>query len=329
MRQETSPANHEPPTGRWQPLDPVLAAIVSFVLPPLGQFLIGQRVKAAVLFVGFPFILGIIALVTAGFGVLLLPLYNILAALDAYVLAGRVRDGRAVGPWEFGVLVGDGVANSTDPSPPKAIRPALIGMTVAASLPLVLSLFFVATLGGHDMRSTPGLLVCLTIVLNGLIIAALWVGTTQRIYRAVTVACLVVAGGWLFLGVRLPFGITLLGTALSTAAAAWGCVVLRRPAVRAYFEPSGPAEQGDNKPYVPCDGGMPLRSLGVVGGIGAAVLVVAVVSGLNFGQASHSTFQVDRSGRDCPTVRRLAERRSRPGALGWRSAADGRHRPGT
>lgn len=56
--------------------------------------MLGQHAKGAVIFVvGF-----IIAGMSAGFG--WLPI-AILAAMDAYAIASKLRQGRSVGQWEF------------------------------------------------------------------------------------------------------------------------------------------------------------------------------------------------------------------------------------
>lgn len=130
------PADHEPQTGSGQTLDPVLAAVLSFVLTPLGQLLLGQRIKAAVFFLASPFVIGMIALTTFGVGLILLPVYNAFAALDAYVLAVRARAGRTVGPWEFGVPEADGLwkTDAEEGRLPSGLRSALIGMTAAYTI---------------------------------------------------------------------------------------------------------------------------------------------------------------------------------------------------
>jgi hypothetical protein len=75
--------------------DPLLMTFFSgCCFPGLGQILMGQVAKGAVV--------GVIALlimfITNGMAALvLLPI----AALDAYLVADKLRDGRTVGPWEF------------------------------------------------------------------------------------------------------------------------------------------------------------------------------------------------------------------------------------
>jgi len=72
---------------------PALAAVVSFI-PGLGQILLGQTIKGiVVLIVGL-----LLAVLTGGLTVLVTwPL----AAVDAYLIAKKLRAGRSVAQWEF------------------------------------------------------------------------------------------------------------------------------------------------------------------------------------------------------------------------------------
>lgn len=75
--------------------DPLLMAFLSgCCLAGLGQMLIGQSAKGVCIFIFG----GIMAFITGGFASLaVLPL----AALDAYLLADKLKNGRTVGLWEF------------------------------------------------------------------------------------------------------------------------------------------------------------------------------------------------------------------------------------
>lgn len=82
------------PSGRAVPapstgLNPVLAAVISFFLPGVGQLLCGQTVKGIVLLV--------LAFFTCWGGGLL----SVLAALDAFLIAQRKERGEALGEWQF------------------------------------------------------------------------------------------------------------------------------------------------------------------------------------------------------------------------------------
>jgi uncharacterized paraquat-inducible protein A len=71
---------------------PVAMAIISFIIPGLGQLLMGQTTKAIVMF----FIT--ILLVSRGEAA---ALFWLLSPLDAYRLAKRLRAGKAIGRWDF------------------------------------------------------------------------------------------------------------------------------------------------------------------------------------------------------------------------------------
>lgn len=76
------------------PRDPTVMAILSLVLPGLGQVVLGQTVKGVVLFLLF---LGV-WFSTACFGGVAVA---IAAIIDAYQIATRLKRGQPVGHWEF------------------------------------------------------------------------------------------------------------------------------------------------------------------------------------------------------------------------------------
>jgi hypothetical protein len=76
------------------PRDPTVMAILSFLLPGLGQIVLGQNVKGIVLIVLY---FGV-GFATACFGSLVV---LIVAIIDAYQIAVKLRNGRPVKQWEF------------------------------------------------------------------------------------------------------------------------------------------------------------------------------------------------------------------------------------
>lgn len=68
---------------------PVLVALASFLFPGLGQLLVGQVAKGAVLF-------GLTVFTCGGFG-----LVNLFAAVDGFLVAARRQRGEPLGPWQF------------------------------------------------------------------------------------------------------------------------------------------------------------------------------------------------------------------------------------
>lgn len=83
------------------PKDPILMAVVSFFIPWLGQILLGQVKKGIVMIVVTPVLLGIIAVLTCGLGLIVLPFVDVLAAVDAYLLAKKLKEGSGIDEWEF------------------------------------------------------------------------------------------------------------------------------------------------------------------------------------------------------------------------------------
>jgi serine/threonine protein kinase len=79
------------------PQSPVLMAVLSFLLIGLGQMMLGQVAKGVMILVGTI----TVVLVTFGAAAPLAPVVWILCAFDAYVIAAKLKAGRAVGKWEF------------------------------------------------------------------------------------------------------------------------------------------------------------------------------------------------------------------------------------
>lgn len=69
--------------------DPLVAGLLSLVLPGLGQLVAGQTTKGVVML--------ILGFLTCGLGGLL----NLALALDAYLIAQRVRRGETIQEWQF------------------------------------------------------------------------------------------------------------------------------------------------------------------------------------------------------------------------------------
>jgi hypothetical protein len=85
-------ANSEFITPTNPPKDPVLMGVLSLVVPWLGQIIMGQTLKGVVM-LAVTFVL----FFAYCFGLLLFPV----AAVDAYLIAKKLREGRPVKQWEF------------------------------------------------------------------------------------------------------------------------------------------------------------------------------------------------------------------------------------
>lgn len=85
-------------TGRIQPtantLDPGIAALLSFLLVGLPQMLMGQKIKGVVMI--------IVALILAALtGCIACLVTYPVGAVDAYMIASKLKRGQSVGEWEF------------------------------------------------------------------------------------------------------------------------------------------------------------------------------------------------------------------------------------
>jgi molecular chaperone DnaK (HSP70)/TM2 domain-containing membrane protein YozV len=76
------------------PQNPILMAVLSVLLPGLGQMILGQVAKGVVILVVFI----AVGAITFGFGATVV---LVLSAYDAYAIAVKLRDGKSVRKWEF------------------------------------------------------------------------------------------------------------------------------------------------------------------------------------------------------------------------------------
>ena len=90
--------SHMPPPGapagvppRESVKNPVVAAILSFLIPGVGQIYNGQAAKGVVTLVACL----LLWLICVGWVI------AIVAAIDAAMIAQKINDGKIVGPWEF------------------------------------------------------------------------------------------------------------------------------------------------------------------------------------------------------------------------------------
>lgn len=83
-----------PSASQMSPSTAVLLTILLCCLPGLPQFMMGQYVKGALLFVLF-------GAMNVASGFFSTPVVIVLLAMDAYAIASKLRQGRSVGQWEF------------------------------------------------------------------------------------------------------------------------------------------------------------------------------------------------------------------------------------
>ena len=80
------------PTGKT--LEPVLACLLSLVIVGLGQMLLGQTIKGVVMLIA-AMVLGVLTV-----GLAIVVVWPV-SAIDAYMIAKKLREGKSVGEWEF------------------------------------------------------------------------------------------------------------------------------------------------------------------------------------------------------------------------------------
>jgi len=248
--------------------DPILIAVLSFILPPVGQFIIGQRIKAICIFIIAPIIYGVLSFIdwhliegSAWYfrTFLLPPAYSALVAVDAYLLAKKIQAGETVGEWDFALMppshgfgvtkrssVASPVVKEAKPAKvvepkPKGLIPSLVAMTVVTCLALLFGVYGFLELGPSGLRDLTGFFVCISIGYNAIVVAMLWGSKAQRKYSMIVIANRMAFASWVpFFLTRVPLGVTMMGCMLSIAAAAWGHFVIQRGDVKDYFDRKEP-----------------------------------------------------------------------------------------
>lgn|GEM_PF-1154024 len=243
--------------------DPILIAVLGFLLPPLGQFIIGQRIKAIGIFLISPIIYGVFSFIdlnllggSGGYFLLfLLPAYSAFLAGDAYLLAKRIQAGDTVGEWEFALMPsshGTGVAQRSslassvvkeaktakvvEPKP-EGLIPSFVAMTIVTCLAFLFGVYGFFELGPSGLRDLTGFFVCISVGYNAMVVAMLWVGNAQKKHSVIVIANRMVFANWVpFFLTRVPLGVTMMGCMLSVAAAAWGHFVIQRGDVKDFFD---------------------------------------------------------------------------------------------
>jgi hypothetical protein len=286
------------------PKDPILMAVLSGLLPPLGQFLLGQKVKALGLFLAAPVLLPGIAMASLGLGFFLLPLYNLLIALDAYLIAKKLQGGQAVGEWEFfrvGRQPGADLLPALPQGPPKnaqtaphpvavlpvalaepplatklppGLLPPLVGMQLVVGSALLMSLYGLLGIIKDELDTRTGVLVALTLLQSSLAVFCLAQTMTRGRRYSFTVLGTLLAPtcwAWLFFS-NAPVAIPLLGTLSGFLTGTWALAVLKDRDVRSSFRDSWvPAEARWERFSAPAIAGA------VGGGALAAVLCVGFI----------------------------------------------------
>lgn len=243
--------------------DPILIAVLSFLLPPLGQFIIGQRIKAIGIFLIAPIMYGTLSFIDwellGGSGwyfrlFLLPPAYCAFVAGDAYLLAKRIQAGETVGEWEFALMPSShGIevaqrsslasavvkeaktAKVVEPKP-EGLIPSFVAMNIVTCLAFFFGVYGFFELGPSGLRDLTGFFVCISVGYNAVVVAMLWGGMAQKKHSMIVIANRMVFANWVpFFLTCVPLGVTMMGCMLSVAAAAWGHFVIQRGDVKDFF----------------------------------------------------------------------------------------------
>lgn len=235
------------------PKDPILMAVLSFFIPWLGQILIGQVTKGIVMLLVTPILFALFVIVTLGMGLVVLPFVGLIAVIDAYLLAKKLKDGQAIGNWEFfgiesapSLAMPDLLPKATDSSgksvvPGRLRPPGLVGSAIAmlfvSGLAMMISLLgVVGIVVNASMPAVMQILIALSFIHNAWVIFAILQMLRMRRYAFAITAPLLVIASWCWLAFSgVPIGMSVMGILGGISVGVWSLGVLRRPEVRAAF----------------------------------------------------------------------------------------------
>ena len=225
--------------------DPILMAVLSFFIPWLGQILIGQVTKGIVMLLLTPMLCGLFVFATLGMGVAILPFVSVVAVIDAYLLAKKLKEGRAIDKWEFfGMESAPGLAApepggqvgvSVKTRPPGLVVSAT-GMLFVSGPVLMITLLGVAGIIAGGMSIGRQILIALSFIHNAWVIFAIVQMLRMRRYAFAITAPLLVMASWCWLAFSgVPLGLSVIGILGGISVGVWSLGVLRQPEVRAAF----------------------------------------------------------------------------------------------
>ena len=88
------------PAGPPQPKDPITMGLLGLI-QGLGQIICGQVAKGLALLILTPIAIVLLGVATVGLSFFVSPVVPIVTAVDAYLVAKKLKEGNAVGDWEF------------------------------------------------------------------------------------------------------------------------------------------------------------------------------------------------------------------------------------
>lgn len=229
------------------PKDPILMAVVSFFIPWLGHMLLGQVTKGVSMFLLTPFLYAIFVIATFGLGWVVLPIVNLIAVLDAYLLAKKLKEGQAIGKWEFfgiesarslkmsEVLLKNG--RLSKPRPPGLVGSAIAMLFVSVQGLLMSLLGMIAIIADHSIEAVIQIFIAFSLLSSFGAMVGVYQMLRMKRYALAVLAPILVTGSWTCLTFSgIPIGIGLIGVFSGIAIGIWALDVLRQPEVRAAFE---------------------------------------------------------------------------------------------
>jgi hypothetical protein len=235
------------------PKDPILMAVLSFFVPWMGQILIGQVAKGVVMLLVTPILFALFVIVTLGMGLVILPFVGVIAVIDAYLLSKKLKDGQAIGGWEFfgiesasSLAMPDLLPKANDSSgksvEPGRLRPpglvgSAVGMLFVSGLAMMISILGVVGIVVNErMPTVMQIFIALSFIHNAWVIFAIVQTLRMQRYAFAITAPLLVIASWCWLTFSgLPIGMSVMGILGGISVGIWSLGVLRQPEVRAAF----------------------------------------------------------------------------------------------
>ena len=99
----SSPAGGKRIEPKVPPMEPILAALLSVIVLGLGQIILGQAGKGIALLAGSVLVSTVLLIggLLIFFPCCLLPFVPIIPAVDAFLIAKKLKEGQSVGEWDF------------------------------------------------------------------------------------------------------------------------------------------------------------------------------------------------------------------------------------
>jgi hypothetical protein len=201
-----------------------------------------------------PILVGLFVIATLGMGLAVLPVVYLIAGIDAYLLAKKLKEGQPIGDWEFfGMESAPSLAMAARPvkaadlngKPVLPVKPrppglvgSAIGMLFVSGVAMMISLLgVIGILVNGSMPALTQILIALSFIHNAWVIFAILQMIRMQRYAFAITAPLLVMGSWCWLTFSgVPVGLSVMGILGGISVGVWSLGVLRQPEVRDAFE---------------------------------------------------------------------------------------------